>query len=52
MVKKVIIELFLVEESAEKTNKEIEDEIFAYLCEGMPRIPWSKQVEKVTETEA
>jgi len=47
MVKKVIIEISLVEESAEKANKEIEKEIFNDLSEGIPVIPWCKKVEKV-----
>ena len=51
MVKKVIIEISLVEETAEKANKEIEKEIFNDLSEGIPVIPWCKKVEKVTVTE-
>ena len=51
MVKRAIIELFLVEESAAKANKEIEKEIFEDLCEGRPIIPWCKKVEKVTVIE-
>jgi hypothetical protein len=52
MVKRVIIEFSLVEESAEKTNKEIEYEILAHLREDETGIPWVKQVEKVTVTSA
>ena len=52
MVKKVIIEISLVEETAEKANKEIEKEIFNDLSDGIPVIPWCKKVEKVTVTEA
>jgi hypothetical protein len=51
MAKKAIIELFLVEESAAKTNKEIEKEIFDEFFEGRLVIPWCKKVEKVTVTE-
>lgn len=52
MVKKVIIEISLVEESAEKANEEIEKEIFNELSGGIHVIPWCKEVEKVTVTEA
>jgi len=52
MAKKVIIEISLVEESVEKTNEEIEKEIFDELSGGIPLIPWCKKVEKVTVTEA
>ena len=51
MVKKAIIELFLVEESTAKTNQEIEKEIFDDLCEGRIVLPWCKKVEKVTVIE-
>lgn len=51
MVKKAIIELFLVEESATKTNKEIEKEIFDEFFEGRAIIPWCKKVVRVTVTE-
>jgi hypothetical protein len=51
MVKKVIIEISLVDESAEKANKEIVDEIFVVLSEGSSVIPWCKKVEKVFVTE-
>ena len=52
MVKKAVIEISLVEESAEKANKEIEKEIFNDLSEGRLVIPWCKKVEKVTVTQA
>jgi len=52
MAKKVIIEISLVEESAEKANEEIEKEIFDELSVGLLVIPWCKKVEKVTVTEA
>jgi len=47
MAKKVIIEISLVEESVEKTNEEIEKEIFNELSASIPVIPWCKKVEKV-----
>jgi len=50
MPKKAIIVIFLVEESYEKSNKEIEKEIFDELSKGLPKIPWCKKVEKVTVT--
>lgn len=45
--KKVIITIQLVEESAEKSNEEIEKEIFESLSKGLPRIPWLAEVKKV-----
>jgi len=52
MDKKALIEISLVEESAEKANKEIEKEIMEELSRHPPMIPWLKKVEKVTVTEA
>ena len=52
MNKKVIIAIDLVEESAEKTNEEIEKEILEELSKHPPVIPWMKKVEKVTVKEA
>jgi hypothetical protein len=52
MAKKAVIEISLVEESAEKANKEIGKEIFNVLSEGRLVIPWCKKVEKVTVTQA
>lgn len=52
MAKKVIIEISLVEESAEKANQEIVNEIFNDLSEGRIIIPWCKKVEKVAVIEA
>jgi hypothetical protein len=52
MRKKALIVFSLVEESAEKANEEIEREIFEELSKGLPKIPWFKEVEKVTVTEA
>lgn len=52
MPKKATIVISLVKECAEKTNEEIEREIFEELSKVPPRIPWMKRVEKVTVTEA
>lgn len=52
MTKKAVIVISLVEESVEKTNEEIEKEIFEELSKDLPKIPWSKKVEKITVTEA
>jgi len=49
--KKVTLVIQLVEESAEKTNAEIKEEIVKALSEATPCIPWFKKVEKVTVTE-
>jgi hypothetical protein len=51
-VKKVIIEISLVEESSEKTSGEIASEIFIEISEGRTVIPWCKQVDKVAVTKA
>jgi len=52
MRKKAIIVIRLVEEAVEKSNEEIEKEIFEELSKDLPKIPWCKEVEKVTVTEA
>lgn len=52
LVKKSVIVISLVEESTEKTNEEIEKEIFKELSKLPVKIPWMKNVEKVTVTEA
>lgn len=52
MVKKAVIVISLVEESTEKTNEEIEREIFKELSGRPAKIPWMEKVEKVTVTEA
>lgn len=52
MVKKAVIVISLVEESAEKANEEIEKEIFEELSRRPANVPWMKMVEKVTVTEA
>lgn len=51
MVKKVIIEFSLVEESARRVNQEIVDEVFDALSEGRIIIPWCKKIEKVAVIE-
>ena len=38
----------LVEESAEKSNEEIETEVMEELSRGPATIPWLKKMEKVT----
>jgi len=51
MVKKAVIIISLVEESGEVTNEDIEKEIRDELSKEPTRIPWLKEVEKVTITE-
>jgi len=48
MVKKAIIEIMLVDESSEKTNKEIEKESSEELSENMHAIPWTAKIERMT----
>jgi len=48
--KKVTLVIQLVEESAEKTNVEIEKEILDELS-AEPKIPWFESVEKITVVE-
>jgi hypothetical protein len=48
MGKKAIIVTSLVEESAEKSNLEIEKEIMKELSKEPARIPWLKKVDRVT----
>jgi len=50
MVKKAVIKILLVNESAEKTNKDIEREIFEEVSENLQMIPWAARTEKVTVT--
>jgi hypothetical protein len=52
MVKKAIVEIILVEESAEQTNKEIRREISKELSENLHVIPWAAEIEKMTITES
>ncbi|MGA2767514.1 MAG: hypothetical protein ABSF24_04275 [Candidatus Bathyarchaeia archaeon] len=50
MTKKATIIISLVDESCEKTNEQIQKEIFQELTKSWARIPWCKKVEKVTVT--
>ena len=50
--KKAVIVISLMEESTERSNREIEREIKEELSRHPPAIPWLKNVEKVTVTEA
>jgi len=52
MVKKAVIVISLLKESNEKSNGEIERDIFKELSRLPAKIPWMKEVEKVTVTEA
>jgi len=52
MVEKAIIVVFLVDESAEKPNREIEKEITKELSTEPARIPWLKKVKTGTVSEA
>ena len=51
MNKKATIVISLVEESKEKTNQELEKEIYKALSEVPIKIPWMKKVEKVKVTD-
>ena len=51
MAKKAIIVISLVKESEGKSNNELEKEIFRVLSTSPPKIPWMKNVEKVTVIE-
>jgi hypothetical protein len=51
MGKKAIIVISLVEESVEVANEKIEKDTMNELSEEPTRIPWLKEVEKVTITE-
>lgn len=51
MSKRVVIVISLVDESMEKSNKEIENEIFDELSNNLPAIPWFQDVEEVKVTE-
>lgn len=51
MVRKATIVVRLVEESVEKTRKELEKMIVEALSEIPPRIPYQKEIETVTVTE-
>ena len=47
MVKKAKITIILVKESEERSNEELEKEIFSALSELPVKIPWMKKVENV-----
>lgn len=51
MVKKAVIVISLVEESTKVENGKIEKDILNELSEEPTRIPWLKEVEKVTVSE-
>ena len=51
MVKKAVIVISLVEESTKVENGKIEEEVLDGLSEELTKIPWLKEVEKVTVTE-
>jgi len=48
MVKKAVIEVLLVDESAERMNEEIEKDIFEELLKNLHVIPWVAKIKKVT----
>jgi hypothetical protein len=52
MVKRAIIEIVLVDESIEKTNKEIGKEISEELSENLHVIPWAAKIEQTTIKES
>ena len=49
-MKKAVIEVLLVEESAKRNNKEIEKEICDELSENLHIIPWAAKIERMTVT--
>jgi len=51
MAKKAVIVISLIEESAEAANEDIEKEIIDELSKELTRIPWLKDVQRVTVTE-
>ena len=51
MPKRASITISLLTESEEKTNEELEKEIFKELSKMSSRIPWCKKIEKVTVTD-
>ncbi|MBX5328613.1 MAG: hypothetical protein QHH18_07460 [Candidatus Bathyarchaeota archaeon] len=51
MTKKATIIITLIEESKQKTNQQLEKEIYTALTEGIPKIPWMKEIEKVRVTD-
>jgi hypothetical protein len=51
VVKKAVIVVSLVEESTKVANKKIQKDVLNQLSEEPSRIPWLKEVQKVTVTE-
>ena len=47
MAKKAVITITLVEESRERSNKELRKEIFDALSKAPAKIPWMKDVKQV-----
>jgi hypothetical protein len=47
MVKKLVIEVRLVDESMEETNRAIEKEVYEVLSENSYVIPWAAKIEKI-----
>jgi hypothetical protein len=47
MIKKVVIEILLVEECAEKSDKEIEKDIVEEFSRNLHLIPWAAKIQKV-----
>ncbi|MGQ9565538.1 MAG: hypothetical protein ACUVT5_03210 [Candidatus Bathyarchaeales archaeon] len=45
--KKVIIVVRLIKEADGKSNRRIEREIMQELAEGMPKIPWQDEIQKI-----
>jgi hypothetical protein len=45
--KKVIIVVRLIKEAAEKSNAKLEKEIMDELVEGLPKIPWQGEVQRI-----
>lgn len=50
MVKKAVIEVLLVDESAKRLDGEIREEIFEELSKNLHVIPWAAKIEKVVVT--
>jgi hypothetical protein len=51
VVKKAVIVISLVEETTQEANEKIEKDILNELSEEPTKIPWLKEVERVTVTE-
>lgn len=50
MVKRVVIEVLLVDESGKRLDEEIKEEILEELSKNLHVIPWAAKIEKVTVT--